>query len=373
MFSGGGKDNEDAFHAVLSYVQSSDNKKTAFLQSKFQRDSSTIQSTYMSLQDLAKKLNAMETTTKPDHVAHMKGIHKIYYDQWQDLVAQRRQNEVAFGTLFTNIYGVCKTHTDNMWFVWDTPNAPPVCVECDYERLEILWAKQRAGKDTVVEEVKVEVQTDFGIPEGLPSQESITWFIAEESYNSGVTKQRKMANYFYNQYVCAEFIGPQQWQKILAWNNKVAAEERTLADAMFDLLIQRLIHATPNVAPSTVNVLLTVHSLVLPTEDTCERQDMQYIVDWDLVKDTHFAAEFGMNRFLYLSSTMPTLNDPFGPSEEDDEVHDFINTLIRKGTCVYDYSMDDDKTRAHIKSINEQWNFVAPTYFIIYRMNLGDN
>jgi hypothetical protein len=143
MYFGGDKYDEVAFQCVKKFMNFSEEAKIDFLRMKFQRDSGAIHSTYSSIVELRKSLEEIDKLADASHFAHVERILGIETEKWNQLVAERRENERIFGALFSGLYGVCESHNANMWFVWDSPNAKPVCVGCDREKLELHWEKQR--------------------------------------------------------------------------------------------------------------------------------------------------------------------------------------------------------------------------------------
>ncbi len=137
------KSDEISFQVVQKFLGSSEGEKKSLLRMKFQRDSSAILSTYDIIQELTTTLSKMDKLQNEAYFAHLERILGIETKKWNSLVAERRTNEAVFGQLFASLYGTCTIHSENMWFVWDSSNAQPVCVGCNWEELKRLREDHR--------------------------------------------------------------------------------------------------------------------------------------------------------------------------------------------------------------------------------------
>ncbi len=146
MFKGGGKDEEVTFQLIQKYMEFPQDAKKTFLKMKMQRDSGDIHSTYGFIQDLIKKQKEYVDDTKDTkelaHKANLERILTLYHTRWIELVQERRKNEALFGSLWTDQYGSCNKHVDNMFFYWDDGIETMRCVGCERTKTEACWAKQ---------------------------------------------------------------------------------------------------------------------------------------------------------------------------------------------------------------------------------------
>ncbi len=159
------------FDSVKMFMNFTSTQKSQFFSIKLQRDSSSIQSTYESIQRFKVKIaetkesiqslenaktlakcSAVGSTTheslsldaslvvistmlKRDkmHLVDLERYLARDEEIWNELVKERRSNENAFGIFFTSMYGVCHSHPENMWLVWDLETeTKPVCAGCGY-------------------------------------------------------------------------------------------------------------------------------------------------------------------------------------------------------------------------------------------------
>jgi hypothetical protein len=182
MYCSGNEAEKAMYAAVKMFREFTKAQKTQFLRMEFQRDSSKIRTTYESVQrlqenlqktkeevanleqteitlakcsgagstpndakvlDAARAVIAKTLQRNKDHVVHLERFLTLELKNWDDLVEKRRSDENAFGKLFTDLYGKCKSHPNNMWFVWDSNiETEAVCAGCDLERPRLHWKKQ---------------------------------------------------------------------------------------------------------------------------------------------------------------------------------------------------------------------------------------
>ncbi len=101
----------------LSYAD-----KITFLRNKLKNDSVNIRANYFAWLDFGRSSYKVLANPYP------------LMEKWHAHILERRQNEKKYGTLFTQLYGMCKSHPDNIWVTTGIDNVL-ICVQCQYATL----------------------------------------------------------------------------------------------------------------------------------------------------------------------------------------------------------------------------------------------